>query len=132
MHTSICGRRQLSTKAEVGIITGENSIDHGEGTGMLTGGNGGEDKDGTDVLMDGDVGEDKDGTGMLTGGDVGEDKDGTDVEGIGASITPDGNVGGAMVAPVTEDGGGCAVNIPADSAPVTGGVRIVADKGGGP
>jgi hypothetical protein len=101
----------------VGIITGENSIDHEEGTGMLTGGNGGEDKDGTGVLMDGDVGEDKDGTG---------------VEGIGASITPDGTVGGAMVASVTEDGGGCPINIPADCVPVTGGVRIVADKGGGP
>jgi hypothetical protein len=116
----------------VGIITGENSIDHEEGTGMLTGGNGGEDKDGTGVLMDGDVGEDKDGTGVLMDGDVGEDKDGTGVEGIGASITPDGKVGGAMVASVTEDGGGCPINIPADCVPVTGGVRIVADKGGGP
>ena len=83
---------------------------------MLTGGSGGEDKDGTVVLVDGSGGEDKDGTG---------------VEAIGAGITPGGNVGGTMVALVTEDGGGCAVNIPADCVPVTGGARIATDKGGG-
>ncbi|MFL6409791.1 MAG: hypothetical protein ACJ71K_00925, partial [Nitrososphaeraceae archaeon] len=87
--------------------------------------------------LGGSIGGDKEGTGMEELGGVTVTPDGN-VGGIegGARVAADGNVGGieggARVAADIEDGDGCVGKMAADSILVTGGARIVADRGGGP